>query len=77
MIIYFYQIVFLHMYYSKVIQTFMTYYLRGATLNGCIRNLFFFTINLTSLISGDDGEAVLLYHNSYIYIVLLYHSFII
>ena len=36
----------------------------------------FFTINLTSLISGDDGEAVLLYRNSYIYIVLLYHSFI-
>ena len=42
MIIYFYQIVFLHMYYSKITQTFMTYYLLEATLNGCIRDLFFY-----------------------------------
>ena len=40
----------------------MTYYLLEATLNGCIREFyfFFFTINLFSLI---NGMAFLLYHN--------------
>ena len=38
----------------------MTYYLLEATLNGCIRDYFFFSNNLLSLI---NGEAVLLYHN--------------
>ena len=52
--IYFYQNQFLHMYFSKIMQTFYDLLLE-ATLNGCI-----FTINLFSLI---NGVAFLLYHN--------------
>ena len=47
------------MYFSKIMQTFMTYYLLEVTLNGCICEIFF-TINLFSLI---NSEAILLYYN--------------
>ena len=41
---------------SKIMQNFMTYSLLEETLNGCIREFFFFffTINLFSLTNGDE-----------------------
>ena len=52
MMIYFYQSKPLHMYFSKIMQTFFYDLLvEEVTLNGCIRH-FFVTINLFSLING-------------------------
>ena len=44
----------------------MTYYLLQAILKDCIRDFFFLTINLFSLIYG---ESVLLYYNTKIIII--------
>ena len=52
MMIYFYQSKPLHMYFSKIMQTFFYDLLvEKVTLNGCIRH-FFVTINLFSSING-------------------------
>ena len=57
MTIYFYQSKPLHMYFSKIMQTFFYDLLvEEVTLNGCIRH-FFVTINLFSL---NNGKAFLL-----------------
>ena len=53
MVIYFYQNKFLHMYFSKIKQTFCDLLFTRETLNDCIRKFLFFPIDLISLIHGN------------------------